>query len=408
MKKVALLVVVLACFVSNEAVLAQFTPGQTVSVDYVGKPREGRIVRKEVNGKQWLIEFRNALTGQYDGSTFQDYATEQISAAPANPDEYGNQNGAMERHQGGQFQPGQTVTWMGSGKMEQGRVIRQDPSGVLVETPNWQTGQYDGSARAYHLPADLNVAEATPPAQPAKTQHRVAPQPAIQPVNKPLNQAAEPNVQPGERQIAPAGAQLSEADILDFLAARLGPRDTVHLVDYGVRQKCYDDLVSLIEARGVNFKYKIPSKFVDDLGKYLVPTAVPSAIQKNFGAPTTMEFLMGRWKMDQVGETFTHVEDGYVKRRLEKGGETGELSIEPTGHYKWGNIQGQWRKAEPADYKNAFGKVSIEKGGAGIVLLNAKTGTNWIVWEDDMAGGDSIRVTEVGFPDHSERGGRIK
>ncbi len=74
----------------------------TVLVDYVGEPREARIL--EEKGDQVKVEFRNALTGEWDG---QDIRWKQKSDVHKtqpdnyNPNGYGNVNGALRPAGGG-------------------------------------------------------------------------------------------------------------------------------------------------------------------------------------------------------------------------------------------------------------------------------------------------------------------
>lgn len=68
----------------------------TVLVDYVGEPREARIL--EENGDQVKVEFRNALTGEWDGQDIrwkQKSDVHKTQPGNYNPNGYGNVNGAL-------------------------------------------------------------------------------------------------------------------------------------------------------------------------------------------------------------------------------------------------------------------------------------------------------------------------
>lgn len=162
------------------AALAQFQKGETVYFNYVGETREGRVVQQD----QWgvKIEFRNALTGQYDNSHTQYKQPNELSKTPPgdfDPKKYGNADGALQQHHqgaapgggGGGFAPGQVVTYMKGGTAQQGRIVKEDQYGFLIEEPDWQTGQYTGNGfTAYRQRNELLAVQPQQPQQPQRPQ----------------------------------------------------------------------------------------------------------------------------------------------------------------------------------------------------------------------------------------------
>ncbi|MBX9570602.1 MAG: hypothetical protein K2X77_17045 [Candidatus Obscuribacterales bacterium] len=93
----------LFCFVFAQSAFAQ----QTVFVDYVGEPREARLL--EVKGEQIKVEFRNALTGEWDGQDIRWKPKSDLHMTQPenyNPNGYGNVNGALNRQNAGGMMPG--------------------------------------------------------------------------------------------------------------------------------------------------------------------------------------------------------------------------------------------------------------------------------------------------------------
>jgi hypothetical protein len=74
-----------------------FKQGDQVLVNYVGEPREARVIKEE--GDSVKIEFRNALTGQFDGSDIRWKPKSDVYEKQPenyNPQGYGNVNGALQ------------------------------------------------------------------------------------------------------------------------------------------------------------------------------------------------------------------------------------------------------------------------------------------------------------------------
>ncbi len=332
-----------------------------------------------------------------------------------------------------QFAPGQTVYYKYVGEWREAKVIRQDASGVYIQVRNALTAQWDHNGDQYRQPNELTTQKPAefdtakygnengalkpaagwnPPAQAAPAAQAQAQFPGgqnLQPANAVPNfQAQNPaqnfqaqNPAPAAQQGA-GGAVMSQGDVLGFLQANLGA--DAFAVPWERRQQIYNQLVQMIKSRGVNFHYEAVGPYADAIGKFGIPTEIVSALKNNYGTPVQSAWYVGSWKMDQHGAPTGYVKDNRAYER-QYFGQSGTLKINADGTYFWnsasGPIRGTWRKAQQTDFKG------IDKGGAGIVLTRAKTGTDWIVYEDDKSPGQSIVVSEVGSPDHQEVGGRM-
>ncbi|HYE74748.1 MAG TPA: hypothetical protein VEF04_15525, partial [Blastocatellia bacterium] len=74
--------------------------------------------------------------------------------------------------------------------------------------------------------------------------------------------------------------------------------------------------------------------------------------------------------------------------------------------YNWdspsGVLQGRWRKATPEELAKS------DKGGEGVVLLNAKSQLDWLVFKRNEEGpqGEGIKITDLATRNLRERGTR--
>jgi hypothetical protein len=188
-----------------------------------------------------------------------------------------------------------------------------------------------------------------------------------------------------------SGPGMSETDVLSFLQQRLGDGDPFMNPK---REAVLQELREEILLRGVNFRYQIPGKFSDELGKF--GAALPSVtapLYKNYGPPAKLDFFMGRWDIAKIGGTTAITKGGQDYRRQEMAGLAGSLTVNADGTYLWnspsGVFKGQWRKATPEEMGRS------DTGGDGVVLLQAKSGADWIVFkstEPGLQGKDGVRI----------------
>lgn len=291
------------------------------------------------------------------------------------------------------FSPGEIVIIQGFGETTEGRVIRQDSSGVLVLLKDWQDGTYKtGGSSRYYAAADIQHKTATPAANPAGAEPAQGggggggggyAQPAQQ-----GGGGYEQKVQQGgggEQADLGGTGPLSKQQIIDYLRARVGT-DGPH----PKKESVCAAVVEQIKKRGVNFKYGWQD--LSDFMKAGANTTVTYAIGDNFGAPVQMPWLMGAWELQ-----FTNATGFFASR--DSAAKLGFLSIEPSHTYIWKIHQddpasqwldGKWREATPTEMKY--------QGGAGIVLLNGEQNMDFIVHKDQTAtqGQDWINVADLG------------
>lgn len=109
--------------------------------------------------------------------------------------------------------------------------------------------------------------------------------------------------------------------------------------------------------------------------------------------------------MSQIGgETrVRQFQPGYDLVTSEHGAKAGDLVIDGKGGYSWNGIRGSYRSATDAEMAQS------DKGGEGIVLLDAKMGQrskNWIVFKHSMTNGENIEVADLDYRTRREYGGR--
>ncbi len=146
------------------------------------------------------------------------------------------------------------------------------------------------------------------------------------------------------------------------------------------------DLVEQIKLRGVERRIEV---YKDDLSPIYGNGCdgdgdVVNATQYNVGPPTTVDWLLGTWRLGKASADI-HVTpgDGNVYRKEGTYGGGHSLTINGNGSYTWkpkgeNSVQGTWR--------NATKKEMDFQGGAGIVLLKGFLGHDWIVRKDMLAG----------------------
>lgn len=184
---------------------------------------------------------------------------------------------------------------------------------------------------------------------------------------------------------------IARQQIVDYLQARIGT-DGPH----PKRDEVIEDVIAQVKKRGVSFKTSWSDP--PDLSKAGGNMALDYVLQANYGAPPTMAWLCDEWDM-----VFTSVS-------MQQAHNLGFLAIEKDNKYLWKLhatdapdkwINGKWRQATPQEMKYY--------GGAGIVLLDAEQGWDWIVHKDDHAvkGQEWINVADLSTR-QVRRGGKRK
>lgn len=309
------------------------------------------------------------------------------------------------------FKPGMRVTYPGG----VGTVEYVTPSGkqvIVREAPNQFYPQ--GNTRAYNLD-ELSVG-GKPQAQPVQENQNIPPvahtavqnfptQPAV-PVF-PAVPAAQPNrPQDTRRQPVaqgPAGPVMTAQDVVDLFAAKIGDPNQL---SWPKNEQIYNEVAGIIRARGVDFRYdSAPQIITDAVAKYRVFSNVTGAIRQNLGPPAQKSYFTGVWDMSQIGgETRERqFQPGYDLVTREHGAKAGDLVIDGKGGYTWNGIRGQYRSATPAEMAQS------DKGGEGLVLLDAKMGQrskNWIVFKHSITNGENISVADLDYRTRREFGGR--
>ena len=186
---------------------------------------------------------------------------------------------------------------------------------------------------------------------------------------------------------------MSQTDILNFAQTNLGGNPVSNLR----RSEIIQNLVGKIKNRGVDFHYDGTSSFAKALINAIggMDLDLTWSLRDNYGAPTTQSWLTGSWKLDIVGATTDYEKNGDIYRKeASAAANVGRLTINADETYVWQadapneTFTGKWRKATLAEM--------MSQGGDGIVLLNAKSGWDWIVTQlrgSSVLKGDVIYVS---------------
>ncbi len=299
------------------------------------------------------------------------------------------------------YQPGQQIEYKAQNwpeKWEVGTYVRDLPGGTQVLISEKPSQFFpEGFQRAYTL---NEVREAAPPeaaqAPVARPAPRVAPAPA--PVVR-----ARPAAQPA-RGVGGAGAGLmSQQDVLGFLQQRLGDGDP--FMNPG-REAVLQALREEVLRRGVDFHSHAIGDFANQLGKFGALSNVTYALSDNFGPPAVQGELLGAWRLIKVGATTSVTRGGNNYQRQEYAGLAGSLTVNANGTYLWnspsGMLRGNWRAASAEEMAKS------DKGGAGVVLLAAKSGADWLVHKRTEEGpeGTGIMIRDLATRNLRERGTR--
>lgn len=260
-----------------------------------------------------------------------------------------------------------------------GTFVKTLPGGTQVLIREMPTEFFpEGSERAYALADVRPIAKA--------------------PVKDPKTPPVQPN-DPGDRdkgndadEDKTVGPQMSQQEILAFLRNRLGNGDPFRNPK---REQVLQQLRDEILRRGVNFRYNAVGDFSNQLRKYGVLSNVTYPIEVNYGQPPKLNSLLGKWSFANVGAPGAPMY-----------GNNGSLVINANGSYVWntatGVIKGKWRKATSEEM------ASSDKGGEGIVLLSAKSGSDWIAFSRNEEGpqGQGIMLQILPSRNLRERGTR--
>lgn len=256
-----------------------------------------------------------------------------------------------------------------------------------------------GTAAANPSPAaSFAAAAAANPVAAAQTNMPTLPQ-AI-PANSQMQPSAKANgASPGAK-----GPVMTAQDVVNLFAQKIGDPKRLSWPD---NDRVYEEVASVIRSRGVDFDFKTqtPQFLMDAINKYQVNNHVTGALRQNWGPPAELGYFWGGWDMSKVGGE-TRVRKfipGYDLVTSEHGSLAGDLKIYSNNKYDWNGIKGSWREAKPDEL------AMSDKGGAGIVLLDAKQGAHgkdWIVFKHSMTAGDNIEVADVNYRGVREYGGR--
>ncbi len=218
----------------------------------------------------------------------------------------------------------------------------------------------------------------------------------IRPINaRPQPANATPALEPteGDQPAATGGGLMSQADIISFLKTNLGADPFANPRRYEIKTR----LAQEIKRRGLDFHFETLSDFFSDMSKYIgVDSEISFPLKDNFGPPTKQSWLLGTWRLDKIGATTDFERNGYIYRKEASGAaNVGSITIGNDGNYIWrantpaATFRGGWRKATAEEMKT--------QGGDGIVLLNAKSGYDWIVIQNRAwkGQGDLIWISDL-------------
>lgn len=294
------------------------------------------------------------------------------------------------------YTPGQKIEYKSSNYpevWEEATFVRPTPDGsqpIIRQKPSQY--QPDGFQRAASW-VDIRPLAAAKPVPPP-----VAPVPPAAPPVAPG--PAEDNAPAVDNGLA--GGLMTKAEVLAFLAS-LGPDPFQN----PRREQVKKELAEMIKARGLDFRFSTPDKdFYDKLSKYGATSDIVFPLRDNYGPPTRQAALMGTWNLGKIGATVDFERNGQLWRQNEIGvANVGVLTVNANGTYSWKStgapaINGKWRAATPLEMKS--------QGGDGIVLLDAKTGYDWIVTRNrnTTLAGNWIGISELGTRQINEHGFR--
>jgi len=196
---------------------------------------------------------------------------------------------------------------------------------------------------------------------------------------------------------------MTQEQVLSFLQTKLGDKPFQN----PRREEIKKELPEMIKARGLDFHHESSTDFYSKIAKYGANTSdLDFPLTYNYGEPTKESWLMGAWNLGKIGAAVDYVRNNRVYRQGEIGvANVGTLTLNATGTYIWkagakDSTSGKWRKATKAEMKS--------EGGDGLVLLEAKSGYDWIVTKNRRTKlkGEWINISELGTRQINEYGSR--
>ncbi len=294
------------------------------------------------------------------------------------------------------YAAGQTIEYKSSGYpevWEEATFVGASPDGSQPYIKQRPTPhQPDGFQRAVSW-ADIRATAGARPVPPPA----VLPEPPPTPV---VEREPGRDAPPGGSDLA--GGLMTKADVLAVLAP-LGPDPFQNPRREQVKQA----LAEMIKARGLDFRSSDPDKnFWDKLAKVGAISDIVFPLRDNYGPPTRQAELIGIWNLGKIGAAVDFVMNDELWRQNEIGvANVGALKLDANGTYGWMStgaavVKGRWRVATPTEMKS--------QGGHGIVLLDAKSGYDWIVTKNRTTtlAGNWIDISELGTRQINEYGSR--
>lgn len=195
---------------------------------------------------------------------------------------------------------------------------------------------------------------------------------------------------------------MTQAEVLSFLQIKLGDNPFQH----PRREEIKKELAEMIKQRGLDFRFESSTDFYKKLGKYGATSDIISPLSDNYGKPTKESWLIGVWQLSKIGAAIDYTKNNRIYRQGEIGvGNVGALTLYAQGTYIWKSvtaqsISGKWRKATKEEMKH--------QGGDQIILLKAKSGYDWIVYQNrnTTLKGDWIKISELNTRQINEHGMR--
>lgn len=371
-----------------------FKPGQSILYleGTTGEWKKGTYVRPTSDGSQPIIkEAPNQFYKDgFERATSWDRIKDANAAAPAAPKK-------PAAPAVGQFQAGEAILYLDgvTQQWKQATYIGQTADGtqpIIREAPN--EFYKDGFERAtsWDRIKKAGAANDNPPAA-AAMQKPPPDAPVVPPVKGRVNAPA-----------APGGKPLTQDEVLNFLTARVGDNP---FADSQKLQQAKLELAELIKKRGTDFRFDASSPFANQLSKFGMTSDVTGPLNKNFGEPNQQDVLFGTWTTTKTGLPVKFVEGGKLYTWTEAAAiNTGTVTVNPDGSYLWktgtaqGDIAGQWRPATAADM--------LDSGGAGVVLKNAKNGTEWVVYKYREWDTQDDWISIVQLPERGVREGGVR
>ena len=204
------------------------------------------------------------------------------------------------------------------------------------------------------------------------------------------------------------GGLMTQAEVIAFLQTNMGENPYQNPRREAIKR----ELAEMIMQRGLDFRYSTSLTDLNkQLNKYGANTSdVSFPLGYNFGPPTPQSWLLGTWKLGKIGAAVDYTKNNRIYTQGEIAvANVGTLTINANGTFNWRastaatSTTGKWREATPAEMRHV--------GGAGIVLLKAKTGYDWIVTKNRKTtlAGEWLDISEINtrqINEYGQRGGK--